>query len=121
MMKLTIMNVVVDCVQSKPKELHKRTYALLEELAHREALARALAGRNDQALVPILLYLVRCITRPNSSALLIRVTHIILSTHTQLSPSSSSRSFAHPAVDDVSLSHTHRHLQRSGGSVQEGR
>jgi hypothetical protein len=58
----------------------KKIYPLLEELAHRKALGRALAGRNDDALSPILIYVLANITKPQYSPLLIKIAHIILST-----------------------------------------
>ncbi len=58
----------------------KKLFPLLEELAHRKALGRALTGRNDDALVPILMYVLANLTKPQYSPLLIKIAHIILST-----------------------------------------
>ncbi|ELR15292.1 U3 small nucleolar RNA-associated protein 15 family protein [Acanthamoeba castellanii str. Neff] len=62
----------------------KKIYPLLEELAHRKALGRALAGRNDDALSPILIYVLANITKPQYSPLLIKIAHIILNIYSDV-------------------------------------
>lgn len=58
------------------------TFALLQELIHRDALRIALAGRDDVTLEPILTFLVRHITDPRFGEMASEVAGVIIDIYT---------------------------------------
>jgi U3 small nucleolar RNA-associated protein 15 len=64
---------------------HLVVASVLDELLQRNALNVALGGRNDVSLAPILQFLVKHVTNPRYSSLLIDVSNAILGTVTRLS------------------------------------
>ena len=58
--------------------------AVLEELGKRQGLTIALSNRDEETLEPILSFIVRYITRPRFSALLIGVTNILINIYSEV-------------------------------------
>ncbi|KAJ2722000.1 U3 small nucleolar RNA-associated protein [Coemansia sp. Benny D115] len=60
------------------KRMVSTACALIQELLHQDALVRALAGRDELTLDPILTFIVRNIEQPRYTSLLTKVAEIIL-------------------------------------------
>lgn len=54
--------------------------SMLEELVHRNGVRIALAGRDEEAVIPLLEFLAKYITHPRYSKILLTVTNIVIGT-----------------------------------------
>ncbi|KNC78347.1 hypothetical protein SARC_09220 [Sphaeroforma arctica JP610] len=58
--------------------------SLIEELAHRDGLKIAISGRDEAALTPLLVFLLKHVNNPRYSSLLIEVTNMVLDVYARV-------------------------------------